>query len=177
MNKNYQKILDKAFKKLEREFHEAGIPINKITSVKVNNRLTSTLGYCLCPCRQGVTVEGDCNISISPIAFVEDHPEILRDALAHEMCHAVPGTKGHEGKFQEWADVINEKLGTNISARFQYKKYGLSEPLGVKRNKYVITCKECGNKIYKTRACGVTKHSEQYCCAKCHGELEVQQLY
>lgn len=162
---NKVKMLRDTRIELEKSFKELNIPLKPIMEVSINGRLKSTMGRC-------ITRYGKCWIEVSPRAFVEGHPEALRDILAHEMCHAIVGTQGHGPVWKKWAGVVNRHLGTHITTKFSFENYGLAVDVPqCRKPKYIIECPHCGEKWKRARKCKLTEHVNRYRCPVCGSGL------
>lgn len=170
---NKEQVLKRTYEELLNQFEELNIPLYDIQSVMINNRLQSTKGRC----RLRKVIGGwvIAFIEINPGIIIDDHPEVLRDVLAHEMCHAIVGTQGHGPVWKKWAGTVNRKLGTHISTKFSYSAYGL-EPVRAKcrEPKYTIVCPHCGTKWTRARKCALTEHPDHYRCGGCGSHLELK---
>lgn len=168
-----EEILKRTYEELLDQFKELNISLYDIYSVTINNRLQSTKGRCIL--RNVIGGWTIAFIEIAPSSFIEGHPEVLRDVLAHEMCHAVVGATGHGPVWKKWAGIVNRKLGTNITTKFSYSAYGL-EPVRAKcrEPKYTIVCPHCGAKWTRARKCALTEHPDHYRCGGCGSHLELK---
>lgn len=166
------RILNQQYQDLAEEFQRLNVPIGGITSVTVNGRLKTTMGRCFhsyVP-YTGITTH---RIEINKECFT--NPDVLRDTLAHEMCHAIVGTQGHGPVWKKWAGVVNRHLGTHITTKFSYSAYGL-EPVRAKcrEPKYTVVCPHCGGEWKRSRKCKLTEHPERYLCGVCGAHLELK---
>lgn len=106
------RILNQQYQDLAEEFQRLNVPIGGITSVTVNGRLKTTMGRCFhsyVP-YTGITTH---RIEINKECFT--NPDVLRDTLAHEMCHAIDGSNGHDEIWWYWVGFVNKNLGTHIT--------------------------------------------------------------
>lgn len=167
---NKEQILKKTYEELLNQFEELNISLYDIQSVTINNRLQSTKGRC----RLRKVIGGwvIAFIEINPGIIIEDHPEVLRDVLAHEMCHAIVGTQGHGPVWKKWAGVVNRHLGTHITTKFSFENYGLAVDVPqCRKPKYIIECPHCGEKWKRARKCKLTEHVNRYRCPVCGSGL------
>ena len=171
-----QQKLDTLYNELLGVFYELDLPLEPILSVTINGRLTRTFGLA----RTRIDAYNPENkihwIEISPLNFVEGKPEILRDTLAHEMCHCCTGSVKHGETFMRYAKRLNAAIGSKIGQYFNPRSYGLTEaPRKRKKEqpKYTVYCKKCGRYHTFYRKTEAIKNIENYRCARCKGELAV----
>lgn len=104
--------------------------------------------------------------------------EIIKNTIIHELIHCMPYCNNHGDRFKEYANLINNKLGYNIS-RVGNKKEDY-EKSNVEYNekelyKYKIKCTICGQEFYRKR---LNKNfTKKYRCGKCKGKLEITELH
>ncbi len=94
---------------------------NKTTKVITNNRITINRKF----------VEQDAD------------DKAIKTVLAHEILHAVDGCHlcGHNGKWAELADLVNDCYNMDIKRYGSYEKYGIERK---ERNTYRCQCDRCG---------------------------------
>lgn len=155
---------------LERLFHESlaelaslGIIPRKITQLKVNTRLFSTLGY-------AKKSKDFCTIDISQAILEEKEydDKMKKNILIHEILHCCNGTNGHTGRWQRLANLVNSELGYNINAFAEREEYVHI----AKGQRYAVRCKKCGEVFERRVRSAVITHPERYKCGKCGGRLE-----
>jgi hypothetical protein len=88
---------------------ELGLEVFPIRAVKFSTRCTRRYGQCERH-RDGVTTEA--TITISDIAM--QNTQLLKETVLHELCHALPNTKGHDRMFKSYVSQVNNFFGTNI---------------------------------------------------------------
>ena len=153
--------------KIERECKRIAESQNEVLNipVKINGRLTSTLGR--------VKYEYQDNIPIPTIiefskSFIEksDDATIL-SVIQHEMAHWLITVKtaenhGHDKFFKSMC----AKLGCNNDG-CHINTENTRNTLET-RYKYVIICKNCGPIGGKTRMCPTLRHINECWCKKCN---------
>jgi predicted SprT family Zn-dependent metalloprotease len=82
----------------------------------------------------------------------------------HELIHAT-GIHNHGSEFKKIANIVNKKFGYNI------KRTGKVE-FNDNDFKYILQCKNCGNKIRRHKKSKVIQHPEYFTCGSCGGKLE-----
>lgn len=142
------------------------------TPVKINGRLTKTLG----------------RVIAEPAAFDSYKPEVIefskqfletstdesvRQIIMHEFCHwavlvETGEVHGHDAVFK----AMCRKIGCEANRPQIKVKRTVSND---KLFKYIVKCKDCNNEIHYNRAGKVVKNPEWYWCSKCGGDLEVIQ--
>lgn len=82
--------------------------------------------------------------------FIEQNAtdRAIKEVIAHEICHALKDCVdcAHDGKWAEYADLINDCYNMDIKQYGSYEKYGLERS---DKKKYVCECKHCGGKVWK----------------------------
>ena len=72
----------------------------------------------------------------------------LKEVITHELCHAMEDclTCGHDGKWAEYAELINDCYNMEVQQYGSYERYGIEKN---KRNIYECKCKRCGKIMRK----------------------------
>ena len=150
----------------------ASIDLVYNTPIKINGRLTKTLG----------------RVIAEPAAFDSYKPEVIefskqfletstdesvRQTIMHEFCHwavliETGEVHGHDAVFK----AMCRKIGCEANRPQIKVERTVSDD---KLFKYTVRCDECGNEIHYNRAGKVVKNPEWYGCGKCGGDLEVIQ--
>lgn len=140
---------------------EHGFPVKEIVKVKYSNSI-STYGTCERHKNNTVT------ITISEIT-VRD--KSLNNTIIHELCHAVdvPNNNNHNYIWKQLANKVGKIFNENIVRCAKTSKEYMEEKL--KRYKYIIKCKDCGNEYYYSKESKAIKNiangnSRKYHC-KC----------
>lgn len=107
--------------------------------------------------------------------LMELNDEIIKNTIIHEIIHCFPNCNNHGKEFKEYAQIINQKLGYNISRlgnkEEDYKKSSLDYNEEKLKYKYKIVCETCGIVYYRQR---MTKNFEKkFRCGKCRGKLKI----
>ena len=112
-------------------------------------------------------------IEISKWVMMLDE-KIIKNTIIHELIHCMPYCDNHGRHFKKYADIINKKLGYNISRvgnkKEDFEKSNL-EYNEKEEYKYKIQCKKCGKIFYRKRL--QTNFTKKYRCSNCLGKLEV----
>ena len=142
----------------------------KIVSIKVNNRLRTTMGICH---RNRST--GNYTIDINP-ALLADSADVreVKDTIIHEIIHTCPGCFNHGVEWKMRGDLVNRKLGYNISRcadRAEVEAKGIQ--LKVETYKYALECVECGQQYKYKRWTSALEYPSKYRCGSCHGNFKV----
>lgn len=110
-------------------------------------------------------------IEISPWVM-ELNEEIIKNTIIHELIHCMPYCTNHGKEFKQYAKIVNEKLGYNITRtgnkQEDYQKSNI-EYEAKNDYKYKIQCKKCGQIYYRKRL--EKNFTKKYRCGKCKGEL------
>ena len=91
----------------------------------------------------------------------------------HELVHCIPSCNNHGKEFKKYANIINNKLGYNIT-RLGNKREDFEKSNIIyaddKSYKYKIICTNCGMIYYRNR---ISKNFLRiYRCSKCKGKLK-----
>lgn len=101
--------------------------------------------------------------------------KIIKNTIIHEILHCLPDCNNHGKIFQNYAKLINKKLGYNISTlgnkEEDYKKSNLNFEENNKNYKYKIICQKCGVMFYRQRL--KKDLTKNYRCSRCGGKLEI----
>ena len=105
--------------------------------------------------------------------LIELNDDIIKNTIMHEIIHCLPDCNNHGKQFKLYANLINKKLGYNISRlgnkEEDFKKSNLEFKIEFPNYKYKIACSECGVLYYRQR---LSKNfSKKYRCGKCRGKL------
>ena len=107
------------------------------------------------------------DIEISPWVMKLNN-EIIKNTIIHELIHCMPYCTNHGKEFKNYAKIINNYLGYNISRvgnkKEDYNKSNI-EYNEKEEYKYKIKCKKCGQMYYRKR---LNKNFvKKYRCSKC----------
>lgn len=104
------------------------------------------------------------NITINR-KFIEQNAtdKAIKEVLAHEICHAIEECAHcqHDGKWAEYADLINDCYNMDIKQYGSYEKYELTR---TEKNEYRCKCTKCGKIMIRKgyRAPKWYKHPQGY---------------
>ena len=105
--------------------------------------------------------------------------DIIKNTIMHELIHCLPYCNNHGTSFKKYANLINTKLGYNIS-RVGNKKLDF-EKSNIKYNKekeekykYKIKCEKCDIIFYRKRL--QKNFIKKYRCSKCLGKLKILEV-
>ena len=101
--------------------------------------------------------------------------KIIKNTIMHELIHCMPRCNNHGEYFKNYATVINEKLGYNISRtgnkEQDFKESNLEyieKPINFN---YKIVCEDCNYSFFRQR---VRRYFiRKYRCGKCGGRFKV----
>ena len=160
--------------------------------IKINNRSKKRYGSCkqedpdkncLRKIRKGRKIIVQCDkfnehhIEIS--RWVMDlNDNIIKNTIIHELIHCMPYCNNHGQEFKNYAKVINEKLGYNISRvgnkELDYKMSNIEYEEKKLKYKYEIFCAKCGQRVLRQR---LNKNfTKKYRCAKCGGKFKITEI-
>lgn len=109
------------------------------------------------------------------LKFEEDAIKIIKETLAHELCHTMPDCMNHGSQFRKNGDLIYRKLGYFIDekADLDATKYFNSF---LPDHPYMVQCEKCGGKRYQDRLSDIIKNPAKYQCGRCRGDLNSYKL-
>lgn len=101
---------------------------------------------------------------------------IIKNTIMHEIIHCFPYCNNHGKEFKKYANIINEKLGYDISRVGNKKEDYEKSNIEYRENinyKYKIICNKCGQTFYRQR---INRNlTKKYRCGICEGKLIVLQ--
>lgn len=142
--------------------------------VRINNRLSRTLGRATMAYRNRVYISARIDFSGDLIARATD--TTIREVLLHECAHVIANLRtqsnnGHNAFFKQVCHEIgthNDKTSTKVEWREDAVK-PVAKAVVKRVDKYEVNCPNCGVIARYNRACNATKHPEIYMCRKCCG--------
>lgn len=163
------KNLDKLYRECVEEMKRINMDIsNRIVGIKVNSRLSRSLGRCRLN-----RYSGSYTIEINP-CMLADSVEVktAKNTIIHELIHTCPGCMNHGYEWKRRGDRVNRMLGYNIKRESEVE--GL-EANGVKLKKeeykYALECMKCGHQFKFQRWCGKLENPARWKCG-CGGDLK-----
>jgi predicted SprT family Zn-dependent metalloprotease len=154
------------------EAEELGIPVSKNISpqVEISTRAITRWGCCKREGKKGPKAKYTIQVALKVACGPE---KTLRQVVAHEILHTIPGGEGHRGVWKEHAARMNEKYG------YQIKRTSSPETMGIDLSErpplFLVSCKKCGKSQPRYRATSVTRNPKGYRCT-CGGPLQVEDL-
>lgn len=141
------------------------LPINAVKYI----RTASIYGKC----RKYGTVAADIYIS----AMCLENDTVLINTVIHEICHAIPYSKGHDELWKNAAKKAGEIFKVEITEEGTQEEYKLVKGYIEKQYKYAIVCPCCGIlKKAKTANNKVIKNPQKYKCGKCGSDLYIKNI-
>ena len=145
---------------------ESGIPVSRNISPEVKKNKRAKKRFAACK-RNGRTFF----IEVSERLYSADVPEKkLMETLAHEVLHTCRGCFDHGKRWKQYAAVMNQRWGYEISRTAEHKELGLEDDGSREPFRYVLTCEKCGKQIKRRRRSRLITHTDQYRCL-CGGKL------
>lgn len=95
----------------------------------------------------------------------------LKNVLAHEVLHTCYGCYNHGKRWKEYASMMNNMYGYNITSTTTYEKIGLQKPEKRVVYRYKIECKKCSKVFYRQKKSKLITNPERYRCT-CGGRLK-----
>lgn len=124
-----------------------------------NNR--KTLGMC-----HWDGYEYDIKLNPNMLNFEQDGIRTIKNTLAHELCHTLPGCMNHGKEFHAKAKLINQLMGyiidtkADIDSSEYFRKY-------LPDANYKTVCDNCGYTTPRPHLCNEVKNPGTYICRKC----------
>ena len=163
------KDLNKLYLECVEEMKRINMDIsNRIVGIKVNSRLSRSLGRCRLN-----RYSGSYSIEINP-CMLADSVEVktTKNTIIHELIHTCPGCMNHGYEWKWRGDRVNRMLGYNIKRESEVE--GL-EANGVKLKKeeykYALECMKCGHQFKFQRWCSKLENPARWKCG-CGGDLK-----
>ena len=116
-------------------------------------------------------------ISLNPnlLKFGDDGYKVIKDVIAHELCHTLPECFNHGPEFHKYARLIEQLMGYKIDTKADVDASGYFRKYLPDAN-YKLICNKCGNEIPKSHMCDAVTNPSRYKCAKCGGTLDSYKL-
>lgn len=147
---------------------EAGIPLDpwKIERVELNTRAKRRWGQCR------YLPNGNYEININA-ELVRQSKEGALNTIIHELLHASKDGGGHNGKWKEYANIINNTYNINVKRTNSAEEKGITEPIIKETDyKYILECKQCNYKYKRMRRSNFVNYYEDYTCGRCGGRIK-----
>ena len=156
----------KLLKKCTGILKKEGIPVSEnIGELVINSRAKARFGKC-------TNIKGMYQIEVSSELFqLEDKP--IETVILHELLHTCRGCMNHGKRWKQYAAVLNETYGYEITAKTSYEHLGLKTPESRESVKYMVVCCRCGAQFPRKRMCSLVENVDRYRCGKCGGNLEI----
>lgn len=167
---NKQERLNKLYKECIDELNSIAINVekNRIIEIRINTRSKKRYGCC-----KKISKE---NYLIEVSEWVMDlNEEIIKNTIMHEIIHCLPRCNNHGEIFKKYAELINEKLGYDISRTGNKEKDFIKSNLEYIENhvnyKYQIICENCKQTFFRQRI--KRNFVRKYRCSKCGGIFKI----
>ena len=168
-----ERIMKKLTSECENELKSIGYQLPTI-NYKINNRAKTRLGQC----KQKIkNVYYEINLSSN---YMDEYIKMnridkIKNTIIHELLHTMPNCMNHGNEWQKHANIVNKKLGYNIS-RLATVENEVKKEL-IKKSKYQIEC-ECGQTYFYNRKTKYMDRLETCSCHKCNSKnLKLIQNY
>ena len=100
--------------------------------------------------------------------------KIIKNTIIHELIHCIPYCNDHGKIFKQYATLINEKLGYNITRLGNREKDYEKSNMEFKddtKYKYKVMCTKCGQTFLRQRI--KRNFKNKYRCGICGNKFEV----
>ncbi len=138
-----------------KELQEIGI-IDKVAANitwRIDTRAKKRLGVCEKKNKMTYTYH---TIGISDWVLKSFSDKDIKNTIMHELLHTINGCNNHGYNWQRYAELVNEKLGYEISRLANVEKLCEKnninyETFREQTRRYKIICKKCGKVFYQSR--------------------------
>lgn len=109
------------------------------------------------------------------LKFGDDGVNVIKDTIAHELCHTLDGCFNHGKVFHVKADWIRSLLGYNIDTKADedaseyFRKY-------LPQSKWMVKCDDCGKETPINRLSDPINNPRRYNCVHCGGNISSYKL-
>ena len=152
-----------------------GLNFTKPITWNISSRMTKAYGKTVYNKKTG-----EYTITIAKFLLEDSVSDMsLKNTIMHELIHTCPKCMNHGLEWKTLANYVNFSSETIFGYRYNIKRTTSYEEKGLDpdfNTKYIIKCKNCGNKIKKSRKCKLVSHPEYYRCAICGGKLKVKEI-
>ena len=170
--KQIEDIFDDVFMEFVNYADILGFDKTKVSMIVgwLNRNNRKTLGRC-------TYQNGRYSISLNPnlLSFTEDGEKIIRETIAHELCHTLPGCMNHGRDFHRKADSIYRLMGYHIDTKADVDSSAYFQKY-LPQTDYMLICDKCGNQVPVARLSDPVKNPTNYNCAKCGGNIDSYKL-
>lgn len=154
------------FARVLADVQATGVDVGEIAKVSVNNRLTSSWGRCAKFIVSGTAIF---RIEVNQRLLNTDDDYPLRNTLAHEIIHTVPGCYNHGDAFKCVGGLLHKLMPEyNIRRTTSALEYNL--PDLKKKAKYLLVCEDCKTTWEYQRRSKVVGNPQNYHCS-CGGKI------
>lgn len=170
---NKQERLNKLYKECIDELNSININVekNRMIELKINTRSKKRYGCCKKISKDKFLIEVN--------EWVMDLNEaIIKNTIMHEIIHCLPRCNNHGENFKKYANIINEKLGYEISRIGNKEKDFIKSNLEFKEKpikyRYQIICENGDQQFFRQRI--IKNFTRKYRCGKCGGKFKIISL-
>lgn len=166
--------IEAIFNQCQKDLEEMGIGHESIVEFEIENLKNTRFGYA-----RWIPEKEGWHISVSKV-FLDDRTDLsgLRGTIYHELLHTLPDCDNHGKKWQDLADAVQRKFpACHVGRVADNKEIGIPDSVFLTgKEKYMILCKDCGHRGFRTRWTSLLEHIEEYECGGCKGKLQVIKL-
>lgn len=185
-------MLQKLYKECIEELNDVGIGFKgKNISICISKRNNKRYGCCKLEIpdekyktvkRRGfryiVKFENYKKYTIEISRWVLDlNEDIIKNTIIHELIHCLPYCNNHGANFKKYANLINIKLGYNISRVGNKKEDFQDNNIEYEERdeyKYKIQCEKCDKIFHRKRL--QKNFIKKFRCSKCLGKLKILEI-
>jgi predicted SprT family Zn-dependent metalloprotease len=109
------------------------------------------------------------------LKFEKDAVKIIKETIAHELCHTMPDCMNHGFQFHKNGNLIYKVLGYKIDTTADVDASRYFSSL-LPQHQYYLQCDGCDGKFYQDRLSDPVKNPGRYRCTKCGHNLNSYKL-
>ena len=110
------------------------------------------------------------DIALNPLLleYEDGNDKFIKDIIAHEFCHTLPGCFNHGAEFHNKAKLINNLMGYHIDTKADMESSAyFMKVLNSQPAPYKVICDNCGAEQDFRKINSQLKNPYCYKCAKC----------
>lgn len=109
------------------------------------------------------------------LKFGEDGVNVIKDVIAHELCHTLDGCFNHGKQFHNKANQIKYLLGYNIDTKADIDASAYFDKY-LPASKWMVKCDDCGTETHISRLSDPINNPRKYNCVRCGGNISSYKL-
>ena len=178
MERDAETYLYELVEEVKRDMDEVWIPYNDECPIKLNNRLSRTLGRCRYK-RDYLGERYPYVIEIQTLYLEHGIEKEIKSTICHELIHSASDClfSGHTGNWKRYAEIMEKcypnkyiiKRTTTVSNQYAN---AAKEKQKVSVYKYEAYCPKCGATWKRKSKCELITNPHRWRCRRCGVNLE-----